>query len=295
MSENIFKKSVKPFEVEELVDYFFFRRLASLFVPLFIKLKWAPNQVTTLALVVGLGCGSLFFHSHFFLGGLGLLLTVVLDCVDGQLARATKQTSEEGRILDGIFDHIWVTAIWVGIFLSDQLDSWGVKTVVVIESLAGVSIILHCAILIKIKTEFLQIVSPEYTEKELTKEETSLRFKKALKEFNLFHLFVYGPLYMHMLAFGEHKNLELPQLSETTRQKGRELLGWPMRMISFTGEGTHHALMITFALLSVSYGQQVMMYNFLVVLIPMNIWWVAALSLWKKRKKLVLNSNETTR
>lgn len=77
-----------------------------------MRLPITPNQVTYGSLVVGL-LGSFFLYRAAFLGGAswnyaaaGLLLfaSVILDCADGQIARAKGGGSRMGRILDGMVD-----------------------------------------------------------------------------------------------------------------------------------------------------------------------------------------------
>ena len=88
------------------------------------KRRWlTPNQVTIVALVLGLSVG-LFFATGsrwgLVCGGIAFYLAFVFDCVDGKLARATGITSAKGQALDaladggrrasaslGLFVHLW--------------------------------------------------------------------------------------------------------------------------------------------------------------------------------------------
>jgi phosphatidylglycerophosphate synthase len=66
-----------------------------------------PDQVTTIALVLGLAVG-LFFalgtRWGLVLGGIVFYLAFVFDCVDGKLARALDVTSARGKSLDALAD-----------------------------------------------------------------------------------------------------------------------------------------------------------------------------------------------
>ena len=75
-----------------------------------------PNQVTYFSVLVGFASGYTFsFASResLILGGILLEATLVLDCVDGQLARAKGMASEWGRLIDGIAGYIaYLAVIW---------------------------------------------------------------------------------------------------------------------------------------------------------------------------------------
>ncbi len=65
------------------------------------------NQVTLAMLILGI-IGSLFvgFDSLALWGGIILQFTILLDCIDGSLARFRNQESRFGRYLDGMFHSI---------------------------------------------------------------------------------------------------------------------------------------------------------------------------------------------
>ncbi|MZH02550.1 MAG: CDP-alcohol phosphatidyltransferase family protein, partial [Nitrospinae bacterium] len=77
-----------------------------------------PNQVTYFSVLMGFASGYAFsFASSTFLvlGGILLEITLVLDCVDGQLARAKGMASEWGRLIDGIAGYFAYLAVVVGL------------------------------------------------------------------------------------------------------------------------------------------------------------------------------------
>ena len=75
-----------------------------------------PNQVTYFSVLVGFASGYTFSFASpesLILGGILLEATLVLDCVDGQLARAKGMASEWGRLIDGIAGYIaYLAVIW---------------------------------------------------------------------------------------------------------------------------------------------------------------------------------------
>jgi hypothetical protein len=98
-------------DIEEIPDWYLHRPIARRLVTLLLPTTVTPDAVTiwsgvagvlaAIALVVGV------VHPLFRLGSAVLLLTsVVLDCVDGQLARARKTMSAGGTALDTVVDVI---------------------------------------------------------------------------------------------------------------------------------------------------------------------------------------------
>ena len=81
-----FKNSLKNPCAEELIDLFFYRPLAFIFVKSTMALPLTPNRVSVLAMVAGIAAGISLAGGagkHFLLGGLLFGLSNVLDCADG--------------------------------------------------------------------------------------------------------------------------------------------------------------------------------------------------------------------
>ncbi|WP_320774680.1 DUF5941 domain-containing protein, partial [Streptomyces sp. CRN 30] len=79
-----------------------------------------PNQVTTASLLTALiaaGCAATGIRGGFVAAGLLLLLSFVLDCADGQLARYSLQYSTLGAWLDATFDRAKEYAYYAGLAL----------------------------------------------------------------------------------------------------------------------------------------------------------------------------------
>jgi phosphatidylglycerophosphate synthase len=70
--------------------------------------RWlTPDQVTVLALALGLSVGPVFAlgtRTGLIVGGVLFYLAFVFDCVDGKLARALGTTSPRGEALDHLAD-----------------------------------------------------------------------------------------------------------------------------------------------------------------------------------------------
>lgn len=122
----------KDYDIEESIDRRFHRPLAAAVTALALSTPITPNQVTVSSLAAG-WTGSFFLYQAFFgelfagvslgpisvdallfvLAGFFLFASVILDCADGQLARARGGGSRVGRILDGLVDGLVLLPAYV--------------------------------------------------------------------------------------------------------------------------------------------------------------------------------------
>ncbi|MDI3420697.1 DUF5941 domain-containing protein [Streptomyces luteolus] len=87
-----------------------------------------PNQVTTASLATALiaaGCAATGTRPGFVAAGILLILSFVLDCTDGQLARYSLQYSTMGAWLDATFDRAKEYAYYAGLALGAANASGG--------------------------------------------------------------------------------------------------------------------------------------------------------------------------
>ena len=118
----------KAYEIEELVDIYFFRRLGYVVAHAARVVRLSPNQVSMLAALAGMAGGALLYAPPLAFAGFALLvLHGVIDSADGQLARMTNQTSEIGRVLDGVSGYLTHVAIFVAIAAGEMSRGagWG--------------------------------------------------------------------------------------------------------------------------------------------------------------------------
>jgi hypothetical protein len=100
-----YEETLKPAVVETALDRFFFRPVAHVIVRAVHPTPLGAHGVTAIGVVVGLSGASLLRYSNareLIPGALLLLVYAILDCADGQLARANGTESRLGRILDGL-------------------------------------------------------------------------------------------------------------------------------------------------------------------------------------------------
>lgn len=124
---ELYRQSLKP--ADSLFNLYIARVLAAPFVWFFARTPITPNQVTFLStFVMALGMGALMTIEGqwgLYLGLIGLELSYVFDCVDGQLARVTGRTSEVGASLDFMMDelkaYLLIAAIAIRLFFFGPL------------------------------------------------------------------------------------------------------------------------------------------------------------------------------
>jgi archaetidylinositol phosphate synthase len=85
---------------------------------LFSRAGFSANQVSFLALVFGILCAILFSLRMFPAGSLALFISVLLDLVDGSVARQTSTQSRFGAVFDWIVDKYVDALVIVGIGVS---------------------------------------------------------------------------------------------------------------------------------------------------------------------------------
>ncbi len=83
-----------------LVDRFFNRPLGRPLSKFLAHTPVSPNQVSVLSIIIGVASAWFFATGSFVLGALVLQLSAVIDCVDGDLARALCKQSRVGKWLD---------------------------------------------------------------------------------------------------------------------------------------------------------------------------------------------------
>ena len=98
-----------PKSVEDVTDRFLNRPLAGRIVQWLMPTSITPNQVTLISCLAGVAAAatlSLGSWPALIVGALLLQLSIVVDCADGQLARAKGLTSQWGEVFDHTSDDL---------------------------------------------------------------------------------------------------------------------------------------------------------------------------------------------
>ncbi|MEP1035427.1 CDP-alcohol phosphatidyltransferase family protein [Ekhidna sp.] len=110
--------TIKLIDIEERYDIYFSRFYGLYFAKIARWLKLTPTNVSLISLFIGVTGGSLLYYQNrieiVILGGLLIVWAGVLDSADGQLARMTGQSSDMGRVIDGLIDNLVFIACYIG-------------------------------------------------------------------------------------------------------------------------------------------------------------------------------------
>ena len=104
---------------------FFLRKFSKIFTWLAVRIGATPNQVTLLSFAIGLYSAYSFSRGDFwsiFTGAVLLQLSIIIDCVDGELARYTRKFSKLGAWLDAVTDRVKEYMVFLGLAYGAQLD-----------------------------------------------------------------------------------------------------------------------------------------------------------------------------
>lgn len=108
-------------EHDSLIAVLFAGRAARTLVPLADRLGLTPNQITAASFASSLVAAALIAaapRSGEAVAALLIAVSFVLDCLDGQLARATHRVSDFGRYLDSLTDLVKVFVLVAALTLS---------------------------------------------------------------------------------------------------------------------------------------------------------------------------------
>ncbi len=97
---------------------FFLRKFSKILTWLAVRIGATPNQVTLLSFAIGLFAAYSFSQGGFaatLIGAILLQLSIIVDCVDGELARYTRKFSSLGAWLDAVTDRVKEYLVFFGL------------------------------------------------------------------------------------------------------------------------------------------------------------------------------------
>ncbi len=98
-----------------LVDRFLNRPLGRPLSKLLVRTPISPNQVSIVSILIGIASAWFFACGNFVTGALVFQLCAIIDCVDGDLARALFKQSRLGKWLDLGGDQVVHFSVFAGI------------------------------------------------------------------------------------------------------------------------------------------------------------------------------------
>jgi len=134
-----------PTAGDGLVDKYFNRPLGRYLARVLVGTPVTPNQVTLLALLVGFIAAGFFAQGLSLYGAVLFQLSALIDCVDGDIARAAFKESRLGKWLDIAGDQIVHIAIFVAIAFGLK-DSGSNAPVLLLGLSAAVGVVLSFAV-----------------------------------------------------------------------------------------------------------------------------------------------------
>jgi hypothetical protein len=117
---------------------FVVRRLSKPLTRVALRLGWSPNAITLLSFAIGIAAAVSFALGDrwaLVLGALLLQLSLIVDCVDGEVARATRRFSALGAWLDASTDRVKEFLAYAGLAIGAVtwgLDIWWLAVVLVV-------------------------------------------------------------------------------------------------------------------------------------------------------------------
>ncbi len=117
---------------------FVVRRLSKPLTRLALRLGWSPNAITLISFAVGIGAAAAFALGDrwaLVAGAVLLQLSLVIDCVDGEVARATRRFSALGAWLDASTDRVKEFLAYGGLAIGAArlgADIWWLAVVLVV-------------------------------------------------------------------------------------------------------------------------------------------------------------------
>jgi len=76
-----------------------------------------PNVLTTIGVMINMGCAVLFGFGEFFWAGIVLIVANLFDMLDGNVARLTGRVTKYGGFLDSTLDRLSDMAQFIGIMV----------------------------------------------------------------------------------------------------------------------------------------------------------------------------------
>ena len=104
---------------------FVLRKISRLFTNALVETNVKPNTVTVFSIVFGLLGAYVASQGDYLVGAIALLFSLVLDCVDGEIARYKNQFTVLGAWLDALADRVKEFAYVAGLLYSvDDDRAW---------------------------------------------------------------------------------------------------------------------------------------------------------------------------
>jgi hypothetical protein len=140
--DAVSKSRIAQLQANRLDDGFYstfvVRKLSKPLTRLALRLGWTPNSITLISFAVGIAAALAFAQGDrwaLVLGAVLLQLSLVIDCVDGEVARATRRFSALGAWLDASTDRVKEFLAYAGLAIGAArggADIWWLAIILVV-------------------------------------------------------------------------------------------------------------------------------------------------------------------
>lgn len=114
MNLSALRKKCKR-QSDYIITLFITNEISLVLTRILLKTKITPNHVTLISILCGLFCGFCYAFGWFLPGSIFLFMSHILDCTDGNLARAKEIFSDYGRWLDFAGNRITEVFVFLGV------------------------------------------------------------------------------------------------------------------------------------------------------------------------------------
>ncbi len=139
---------------DELPDALISRRVAAVVVKTIRPTPVTPDKLTILSMLFGVAAAVALAVGQPVAAALGIVISVMLDCADGQLARARGSGSPLGRVIDGLADYVVCAALHAGLLIH-ALSKFDAFEAAALVALAGVGLAYRAAVHDAYKSAYL--------------------------------------------------------------------------------------------------------------------------------------------
>ena len=106
-------KKIKNYDI---VDKSIHKFITYPILPTLVQLGFTPNFITTISLICGIMSFILISYDNYICGSVFFMLRYIADCIDGAVARLTKQSSEFGDIYDHCVDYFTFILFYISCY-----------------------------------------------------------------------------------------------------------------------------------------------------------------------------------
>ena len=271
-----YEQSLKDPSLEEPVDLHIHRRLAWPLIKVIerLDLPVTPAQLTIGSMILGVGAGAAYLQAagdaRWYLAGTALLLlSIMLDCADGMLARLRGLGSHFGMLLDGICDLVVGLAVWYGVSAAStaSFDAWWTWPTAFAVLL---SIVFHCAFYDGMKNSFVRLSTPSAQRGRLPIDAPIGAGLGGL--FQRIYVVAYGGV---ATITGGGLDRRLDSIDHRTY---RAAVAPVMKMTGWLGLGTHLAIMWIACLGGLLRADVPYWVAMIVIVLGLNVWMVATIA-----------------